>query len=100
MGKILFYVLFCSTQDRHKIFESLLYFASNLMSIEKKMSHDEVLLSEMGGKIIQKIARKIYFSGPTILQLLSDKILSGGSSVSQFTGNILLIVYIYSLVLS
>lgn len=85
---LFFNIMFYSTQDRYQIVESLVDFASTLMSVEKKMSHEEVLLAEMGVKIIRKIAKKVDISGKYILQLLSDKILISGCSVSQYTGEI------------
>ncbi|XP_033210812.1 Fanconi anemia group I protein homolog isoform X3 [Belonocnema kinseyi] len=83
---VLLKVVEYSAQDRYQIVECLVDFASTLMSVEKRMSHEEVLLAELGVKIIQKVAQRVDISGKYILQLLSEKILISSCSVSQYTG--------------
>ncbi|XP_033210804.1 Fanconi anemia group I protein isoform X2 [Belonocnema kinseyi] len=82
---VLLKVVEYSAQDRYQIVECLVDFASTLMSVEKRMSHEEVLLAELGVKIIQKVAQRVDISGKYILQLLSEKILISSCSVSQYT---------------
>lgn len=57
-----------------------------LMAIENKAKTGAHPLWQIGIKVLQKIMRKHHETVATIFQMLIDKIIAGGSCISQYTG--------------
>lgn len=60
-----------------------------MMGVGTKLG-DEVhtgTLWDIGNKILQKLIKKRFEIGPTVIQCLTDRIIRGGAAVSQYTSN-------------
>ncbi|XP_011882378.1 PREDICTED: Fanconi anemia group I protein isoform X2 [Vollenhovia emeryi] len=78
-------VIEASNRDRHLVLKGLVDLAVVLMAIENKVKTDAHPLWQIGTKILQKIMRKHHETVATVFQLLIDKIIAGGSCISQYT---------------
>lgn len=66
-----------------------------LMAVENKSKTGLHPLWQIGLKILQKIMRKHHETVPTIFQTLIDKIIAGGSCISQYTSKFFLNIFFY-----
>ncbi|XP_043276970.1 Fanconi anemia group I protein [Venturia canescens] len=83
--EVIEHVIANSNKDRHLVLQGLVELAFVLMDTDSRMKDDEHQLSELGIRIIQKLIRKRHEIGATVLRKLADKIISGGSAISQYT---------------
>ncbi|XP_012279084.1 Fanconi anemia group I protein [Orussus abietinus] len=74
-----------SKKDRQLALKSLMDFAFILMGTEQRGKFDATLLWKMGNKILQKLVKKRHEIGVTVIQILTEKIISGGCLISQYT---------------
>ncbi|CAL1679736.1 unnamed protein product [Lasius platythorax] len=78
-------VIKASDKDRHLVLKGLVDLAFVLMAVENKSKTGAHPLWQVGMKILQKIMRKHHETVATVFQTLLDKIIAGGSSISQYT---------------
>ncbi|XP_072767209.1 Fanconi anemia group I protein [Anoplolepis gracilipes] len=78
-------VINTSDRDRQLVLKGLVDLAFVLMAVENKSKAGAHPLWQVGMKILQKIMRKHHETVPTIFQALLDKIIAGGSCISQYT---------------
>lgn len=77
-----------SNKDRHLVLQGLVDFAFVLMDSDNRLKTDDHHLSDLGIRIVQKLIRKRHEIGATVLRTLTDKIVSGGSAIAQYTGKL------------
>lgn len=70
------------------VLKGLVDLAFVLMAVENKTKTDMHPSWQIGMKILQKIMKKHHETVATIFQMLIDKIVAGGSCISQYTGRI------------
>lgn len=75
----------CSDRDRHLVLKGLVDLAFVLMTVENKSKTGAHPLWQVAIKILQKIMKKHHETVATVFQTLLDKIIAGGSCISQYT---------------
>ncbi|XP_029669102.1 Fanconi anemia group I protein isoform X2 [Formica exsecta] len=78
-------VINTSDRDRHLVLKGLVDLAFVLMTVENKSKTGAHHLWQVGIKVLQKIMRKHHETVATVFQMLLDKIIAGGSCISQYT---------------
>lgn len=77
---------YSSNKDRHLVLKGFVEFAFVLMNCDRRAKDEDNQLYEIGIRILQKLIRKRHEIGATVLQKLTDRIVGGGSTISQYTG--------------
>lgn len=78
-------VIKASDRDRHLVLKGLVDLAFVLMTVENKSKTGAHPLRQVAIKILQKIMKKHHETVAIIFQTLLDKIIAGGSCISQYT---------------
>ncbi|XP_026674075.1 Fanconi anemia group I protein isoform X2 [Ceratina calcarata] len=79
-------VIESSNKDRHLILKGLTDLAFTLMKVEQKSKNNATVMWHIGSDIIQEIIKKRHETVPAVLQELINKIVSGGTSTTHYTG--------------